>query len=85
MCVWVISAAGSVDGFRKVSEQSEHNVLTFRTERVGKIIIMFLITQNTKMVPLHMNQSCVLEPAKKYLTSPDLCFSVLVLVYFLTT
>ena len=30
--VEVISAADSVDGFGKVSEQSEHNVLTFRTE-----------------------------------------------------
>lgn len=29
----IISAAGSVDGFPKVSEQSEHNVLTFRTDR----------------------------------------------------
>lgn len=48
MRVWVISAAGSVDEFGKVNKQSERNVLTFRTERVGKIIIMFLMTQNTK-------------------------------------
>ena len=55
MRVWVISAAGSVDGFGKVTEQSEHNVLTFRTERMGKIIIMFLMTQNMKKVTLCMN------------------------------
>lgn len=32
-CDWIISAVVSVDGFGKVSEQSEHNVLTFRSER----------------------------------------------------
>lgn len=48
MRVWVISAAGSVDGFGKVIEQSEHYVLAFQSEIAGKIIIMFLITQNTK-------------------------------------
>lgn len=47
MPVWVISAAGSVDGFGKVIEQSAHNVLTFKSEIGGKIIIMFLITQDT--------------------------------------
>lgn len=64
MRVWVISAAGSVDGFGKVTEQSEHSVLTFRTERKGKIIIMFLMTQNLKMVTLCMNYSLVLESSK---------------------
>lgn len=59
---WVISAAGSVDRFGKVSEQSEHNVLTFRSERVGEIIIMFLMTHNRKIVPSCMNQSLILEP-----------------------
>lgn len=33
MHVRVISAAGSVDGFGKVTEQSKRNVLTFRTGR----------------------------------------------------
>lgn len=32
-CDWIISAVVSVDGFGKVSEQSEHNVLTFRSQR----------------------------------------------------
>lgn len=36
VCDWVISAVVSVDGFGKVSEQSEHNVLTFRSERGGR-------------------------------------------------
>lgn len=53
MRVWVISTARSVDGFGKVSEQSECNVLTFRIQRLRKIIIMFLMCQNTKMVPLY--------------------------------
>lgn len=56
-------SAGGVGGFGKVSEQSEHNVLTFRTDRVRKIIIMFLMTQNTKMVPF-MQQGLVLESPK---------------------
>lgn len=50
MPVRVISATGCVDGFGKVSEQSEHNVLTFRTENKEKmiIIIMFSVTQDKK-------------------------------------
>lgn len=50
MRVRVISATGCVDGFGKVSEQSEHSVLTFRTENEGKMImIMFSMTQNKKI------------------------------------
>lgn len=48
MRVWVISAPGCVDGLGKVSEQSEHNVLTFRSENEEKmIIIIFLMTQKS--------------------------------------
>lgn len=61
MRVCVISAAGSVDGFGKVSEQSEHNVLTFRTETVGKIIITFLMTQNTKNGAFMRESSSILQ------------------------
>lgn len=60
MHAWVISAAGSVDGFRKVSEQSEHNVLTFRTESEEDNNNVFDDSKYRKMVPLCMNQSHVL-------------------------
>lgn len=60
MRLWVISAACSVDGFGKVSEQSEHNVLTFKTVREGEIIITFLMTQiSEKGVLMHELKLCL--------------------------
>lgn len=79
MRVWVISAAGSVDEFGKVNKQSERNVLTFRTERVGKIIIMFLMTQNTKK---WCNEQ-VLEPAN-YLNIKCFDFVLCPILIYLT-
>ncbi len=56
VCVGVVSAPRRVDGFGKVKEQSEHNVLTFRTERQGKIIIIkLLMTKMTKKAQFSMS------------------------------
>lgn len=43
---WVISAAKSVDGMGKVTEERKSGVLTFRTGRLALIMKIFLMRQN---------------------------------------